>query len=140
MVIFRMKRSIILFGVIFSAIIIVSTSTAVPLNNNTYLINKINEKEDIKSKLQNKINGIDELISKKIDNIYTTGFIEKLINFLIKLIEFILNIANFISNLLNIGSQILFIVNQIIYIIETIINIINWILDIFNPQAILNKI
>jgi hypothetical protein len=137
MVIFGMKRSIILLGVIFSAIIIVSTSTAVPLNKNKYLINKINEMEYIKSKLQNKIYEIDELISKIIDNLLTTSFIEKLINFLIKLIEFILNIANFISSLLNIGGQILYIINQIIYIIETIISIINWLLDIFNPKAIL---
>ncbi len=134
-----MKRSIIILGAFFSALIIVSTSTAVPLNNNTYFINKINTIENIKSKLQNKIFEIGDLISKEIDNLYTLGFIEKLINLLIKLIEFILKIANFISTLLNIGSQILFIVNQIIYIIETIINIINWILDLFNPQVIISN-
>lgn len=139
MVIIRMKRSIIILGVLFSAIIIVTTSTAFPLINNTYFINKINDMEEIKTKIKNKIFEIDEFASKKINDLYTLGFIENLINLLIKLLEFILNIANFISRLLNIGSQILFIVNQIIYIIDTIINIINWLIDIFNPQALLNN-
>jgi hypothetical protein len=139
MVIIGMNKSIIILGALFSAIFIVSTSTAVPLINKTYFINKINDIEDIKTKLQNKIFEIDEFISKKIDDLYTLGFIENLINLLIKLLEFILNIANFISRILNIGSQILFIVNQIIYIIETTINIINWLIDIFNPQKILTN-
>ena len=101
MVIIGMKRNIIILEVLFCAIFIVSTSTAIPLINNTNFINKINNMEDIKTKLHNKVFVIDEFVSKKINNLYTLGFIENLINLLIKLLEFILNIASFISKLLN---------------------------------------
>lgn len=138
MVIKIMKRSIITLGTLFCVIFIVSTSTAVPQVQSNIVIDKIDELNYIKDKIQNKILEINNIISEIIKDIDTLGIIDTLINLLIKIIEFILKIGEFISSILNIGGRILTIINQLIYIIETIINIINWILDLFNPNQLLS--
>ena len=139
MVIYRMKRSLITLGALFCVFCIASTSTAIPQVQSTFVLDKIDDLNYIKLKLQNKITEINEFISQKIKDISTLGIIDNLINLLIKLLEFILKIADFISTILNLGGRILQFVNQIIYIIETIISIINWILDLFNPEKLLSN-
>ena len=139
MVIYRMKRSLIILGALFCVFCIASTSIAIPQVQSTFVLDKIDDLNYIKLKLQNKITEINEFISQKIKDILTLGIIDNLINLLIKLLEFILKIADFISTILNLGGRILQFVNQIIYIIETIISIINWILDLFNPEKLLSN-
>lgn len=132
-----MKSILITFSTLFCVLFVVSSATAIPQIQSNFILDEINEIENIKTKLQNKVVEINELISNKIQNILNLGIIEKLINLLTRLLEIILNIASFISTFLSIGGQILSFVNQIIYILETTINIINWIIDFINPENIL---
>ncbi len=134
MVIIIKNKYILNMSAIFCALIIINSATAIPQQQGSYVLNKINYLEELKTKVENKINELSDLLSIILINKYTTGIIENLINFLIKLIEFIINLASFIATILNLGGRILYFINQLIYIIETIISIINWILDLFNPQ------
>ena len=132
-----MKSILITFSTLLCVLFVISSATAIPQIQSKFVLDEIDEIENIKTKLQNKIVEINELISNKIKNILNLGIIEKLINLLTRLLEIILNLASFISTFLSIGGQILSFVNQIIYILETIINIINWIIDFINPENIL---
>ena len=127
------KYILIMFS-FFSVFILINTSTAIPQQQSSYAMDKINILEHLKANIDVKIDDLREFLSIKLLDYYPMGIIENLINFLLKLIEFIINFAEFISTILNLGERILTFINQLIYIIETIIDVINWILDLFTPE------
>jgi len=121
MVIFRMNRSIIILEAIFCVFIMVSSATAIPQKQSDCVMNKINILEDMKFSIENKILDISVILSSNFIDLYSTGFIENLINFLIRLIEFILNIVNFIGTIINLGENLLSFIN---YCLKLLLNFI----------------
>ena len=73
------KYILIMFS-FFSVFILINTSTAIPQQQSSYAMDKINILEDLKANIDVKIDDLKEFLYIKILDYYPTGIIENLIN------------------------------------------------------------
>jgi hypothetical protein len=126
-----MKKIFLLFSTIFVTMLMISTVTAAPKINSDPLMDKINEVEETKKLIDEKLDDIDFEIS-------TLGLIDILIQIIQMIIAFVQQLINIILDIFGLIELIEYLISLIITLFELIMNLINFIIDLFNPNAIIS--
>jgi hypothetical protein len=124
-----MRKIILIIGTIFTTFLIISTATAVPKTNSESLINKINEIEEYKELINDRIIDINHEIEKG-------GIIDFLIKIILWLIGLVQQLINIVLDIFNIIDLIEYLIELIFTLFALIIALIDYILNIFTPDII----
>ena len=125
-----MKKYIIELGAIFTAIILMSTVTAVPKSQSDPAMNLINDIEEKINVLE--IQNIKDFLNNV--NVKTGGIIELLIQLIILIIQFVMELINFISSVISLVTLIQNLIEAVSTLFELFQNLIELIRSIFNPE------
>jgi hypothetical protein len=128
-VIKEMKRFILPLGAVLIVLLMVSTVTAVPQVNSNPLMIKINEIEENKKIITEKLTDI------KVD-VETGGIIDILRQIIEWLIDLVQRIIDLILDIFGLVDLIEYLIGLIVSLFELIMTLINFIIDIFNPNTL----
>jgi len=128
-----MNKKIIVLMAIATALLMVSTVTAIPQTHSTPVMNVLNEVEQKKTLFERETESFLGKIEGKFAKVETGGIIDTIIAIIQFLINLILEIIQFINNLMQIGNLILALINAINNLIDAITQFIEWIQGILNP-------
>ena len=124
-----MKKIFLLIGTIFTTLLMISTVTAVPQVHSNPLMEKINEIEENK-----RI--IDERLADINPDAETGGLIDLLIQIILWLIALVQQIINLILDIFGLVELIEYLIGLIVALFELIMSLINFIIDIFTPDVL----
>ena len=124
-----MKRIFLLLGTVLTAMLMISTVTAVPNVNSNPLMDKINEIEETKKMIDDKLDNINFEVT-------TTGIIDILIQIIRLIISFVQQLISLILDIFGLIELIEYLISLIVTLIELIMALVNYIIDLFTPNAI----
>ena len=124
-----MRKIFLLIGAIFTALLMISTVTAVPQVNSDPLMDKINEIEENKRMIDEKLAAINP-------DIETGGLIDLLIQIIQWIIALVQQIIDFILDIFGLVELIEYMIGLIVTLFELIMSLIDFIIDIFTPDAV----
>jgi phage-related protein len=124
-----MRKIFLLIGAIFTALLMISTVTAVPQVNSDPLMDKINEIEENKRMIDEKLASINP-------DIETGGLIDLLIQIIQWIIALVQQIIDFILDIFGLVELIEYLIGLIVTLFELIMSLIDFIIDIFTPDAV----
>ena len=124
-----MRRIFLIVCSIFTAILMISTVSAVPKVNSESLMNRIDEIEEYKKLIDKEINDI----ILDVGNGGLIDFFIQIIQWLIDLVWQIINVVYQIFGILDLVESLISVIN---YLFELIMDLIDAIMDIFTPNII----
>jgi len=122
-----MKKYILFFGSIFISLLMISTVTAVPKVNSDPLMDKIQEFEEMETRI------LDKLDLFKTD-VESGGIIDLLIQIIQWLINIVQQIISLVLDIFGLIELIEYLINLIVSLFELIMQLINFIIEIFTPN------
>jgi len=124
-----MKKIFFSIGTIFTILLMISTVTAVPQVNSNPLMDKINEIEEYK-----RI--IDEKVTNKNPDVESGWLIDLLIQIIQWVIDIVQQMINFVLEIFGIVELIEYLISLIVNLFELIMALIDFIVDIFTPDVL----
>ena len=119
-------------GSIFSALLLISTVSAVPNTQSNSVMELINDLEDNKTIIEY------EALINIIYNVQSGGIIDLLIQLITLIIQFILEIIDIIQNIMGLVNLVQSLIDAFTTLFQLIQDLIELIGNIFNPSLILN--
>jgi len=123
-----MKRIFLILWSIFTALLMISTVSAVPKVNSDPIMDKIDVIEEYK-KL------IDEEVNDMLLDVETGGLIDILIQLIQWIINFVQQLISLILQIFGLVDLIEYLINLIVTLYEVIMAFIDFILSIFTPNG-----
>lgn len=123
-----MKKSYIELGAIVVALLMMSTVTAVPQTHSESVMNLVNEVEQKKNILEEKIT------ENFLDNLEMGGLIDFLIQLITLIIQLVLKIIEIVQNAMGLVNLIQSLFDALTTLFQLIQDLIDLITNIFNPE------
>jgi hypothetical protein len=142
-----MKKCLIALGAVATALLMISTATAVPQVHSTPAMNVLNHVEQKKILLEEKIETLKDKLTDSLESAkeFSDDLVDALplgpiLDLIKKIILLIIAIINYLIHLIlelfHIVELIVYLIERIIILIALIVAFIQWIIDIFTPDVV----
>ncbi|MEA3457311.1 MAG: hypothetical protein U9R21_01385 [Candidatus Thermoplasmatota archaeon] len=127
-----MKKYYIELGAIVVALLMMSTVTAVPQTHSKVVMDIVNEIEQNKDVLEEKLTEIF------LDDLKLGGIIDFLIQLIMLIIQLVIKIIEIVQGIMGLINLIQNLINALTTLFQLVQSLIELIQDIFNPEPLLN--